>query len=62
MVGAAIMQIAGVAIILVAAVIETVAGVLFAIDTLSPNPHMPFAMFSGVAFAVGGLALYRAGR
>ena len=56
------MQIAGVAIILVAAVIETVAGILFAIGTLSPNPHMPYAMFSGVAFAVGGLALYRAGR
>ena len=57
------MRTAGLALILVAAAIETVAGVLFATNVLSPNPHMPFAMFSGVAFALGGLALYlRAGR
>lgn len=57
------MHTAGLALILLAAAVEMVAGVLFATGALSPNPHLPFAMFSGVAFALGGLALYlRAGR
>jgi hypothetical protein len=30
------------------------------LSRLSPNPHLPLAMFSGVAFALGGLALYLA--
>ena len=51
------MEIAGVTLILVAATIETVVGALFITHRLSPNPHMPWAMFSGVAFALGGLAL-----
>ena len=54
------MAIAGIALIIGAAAIETVAGILFMAGVLSPNPHMPFAMFSGVVFAIGGLALYKA--
>lgn len=52
------MVIAGIALIAGAAAIELVAGALFMTGVLSPNPHMPFAMFSGVVFALGGLALY----
>jgi hypothetical protein len=49
---------AGVGIIAVAAAVELVAGVLFMLKKLKPNPHIPYAMLSGVAFAVGGLALW----
>jgi hypothetical protein len=34
---------------------------LFIAHKLSPNPHMPFAMFSGVVFAVAGVLLYLGG-
>lgn len=52
------MAIAGIALIIGAAAIELVAGVLFMTHKLSPNPHMPWAMFSGVVFALAGLLLY----
>ena len=55
------MEIAGIALILTAASIELVAGILFVAKKLTPNPHMPYAMFSGVAFAVAGLLLYVGG-
>jgi flagellar biosynthesis component FlhA len=50
----------GIALIGVAAAIETVAGILFVLKVITANPHMPFAMFSGVAFALGGVLLYLA--
>ena len=55
------MALVGIALIVVAALIETVAGALFALHKLDPNPHMPLAMFSGVAFAVAGGLLYLGG-
>ena len=55
------MEIAGLALIAVAATVETVAGGLLMAHKLSPNPHMPWAMFSGVVFAVAGVLLYLRG-
>ena len=52
------MAFVGIGLIVMAAAIELGAGVLFVLHKLSPNPHMPIAMFSGVAFALGGLVLY----
>jgi hypothetical protein len=54
------MELVGIGIIGVAAAVETTAAILFVLRWLSPNPHMPYAMLSGVAFAVAGLLLYLA--
>jgi hypothetical protein len=54
-------EIAGLSLIGIAAAVELVAGGLFIAHKLSPNPHMPFAMFSGVVFAVAGVLLYLGG-
>ena len=54
------METFGIAIILVAAAVELPAGLLLMTKRLNPNPHYPYAMFSGVAFALGGLLLYLA--
>jgi hypothetical protein len=54
------MMIVGVVLIAVAAAVELIASVLFAMRVLTPNPHMPLAMLSGVVFAVAGLVLYLA--
>jgi hypothetical protein len=56
------MALAGIGLIVTAAAIELVASMLFMTHKLSPNPHMPWAMFSGVAFAVGGVLLYLASK
>jgi len=52
------MELAGIALIIVAASVELVASILFILRKLSPNPSMPYAMLSGVVFAVAGLLLY----
>ena len=55
------MIIAALTLIGAAAAVELVAGVLFMLHKLSPNPHMPWAMFSGVVFAISGVLLYLGG-
>lgn len=50
----------GIGLVATAAVVETVVGLLFVTKRLSPNPHMPWAMFSGVVFAVAGTLFYLA--
>jgi hypothetical protein len=45
-----------------AATIELVASMLFITKKLTPNPHMPYAMMSGVVFALAGVMLYMGGK
>lgn len=55
------MAMIGVVLIIVAALVELVAAALFIFHKLSPNPHLPFAMLSGVVFAIAGLILFLSG-
>lgn len=52
------MELAGIGLILAAASVELVAAILFILKRLAPNPHMPYAMLSGVVFAIAGLFLF----
>jgi hypothetical protein len=52
----------GIGLILGAATIELVASMLFITKKLTPNPHMPYAMMSGVVFALAGVMLYMGGK
>ena len=49
------MEQAGIILVSTAAAIELIVGSLFMAKILTPNPHYPWAMFSGAIFAIGGV-------